>query len=97
MAQHLQDHRHQHRADLHPRAAHAATASCWSGATTPPPRPRPSTSRPAAPASEITYTNELQFNGLAKVAAPLGKVVFEKLGNDTEKQLTDVLNGLARR
>lgn len=52
---------------------------------------------PSGAGSEITYTNELQFNGLAKVAAPLGKVVFEKLGNDTEKQLTDVLNGLARR
>ncbi|MDT7805999.1 MAG: hypothetical protein QOI78_9432 [Actinomycetota bacterium] len=46
--------------------------------------------------SSVTYTNELQFNGLAKVAAPLGKVVFEKLGNDTERQLTEVLNGLAR-
>ncbi|UOZ02666.1 SRPBCC family protein [Amycolatopsis sp. WQ 127309] len=52
---------------------------------------------PSGTGSEVTYTNELQFNGLAKVAAPLGKVVFEKLGNDTEKQLTDVLNGLARR
>jgi hypothetical protein len=50
---------------------------------------------PDGPGSRITYTNELQFNGAAKLAAPLGKVVFEKLGNDTEKQLTEVLNGLA--
>lgn len=51
---------------------------------------------PSGAGSSITYTNDLEFNGVAKLAAPLGKVVFEKLGNDTEKQLTDVLNGLAR-
>jgi hypothetical protein len=39
--------------------------------------------------------NELQFAGVAKLAAPLGKVVFEKLGNDTEKQLVKTLDGLA--
>jgi carbon monoxide dehydrogenase subunit G len=51
---------------------------------------------PSGAGSSITYTNELAFNGAAKLAAPLGKVVFEKLGHDTEKQLTSVLNGLAR-
>ncbi len=44
--------------------------------------------------SSITYTNELQFNGAAKLVAPLGKLVFEKLGNDTEKQLVQTLNAL---
>ncbi len=44
--------------------------------------------------SSITYTNELRFNGVAKLAAPLGKIVFEKLGNDTEKQLVERLNAL---
>ena len=44
--------------------------------------------------SSITYTNELQFNGPARLAAPLAKVIFEKLGNDTEKQLTQTLNAL---
>lgn len=44
--------------------------------------------------SSITYTNELQFNGAAKLVAPLGKLVFEKLGNDTEKQLVQRLNAL---
>ncbi len=44
--------------------------------------------------SSITYANELQFHGAAKLAAPLGKVVFEKLGNDTEKQLVQTLNAL---
>jgi Polyketide cyclase / dehydrase and lipid transport len=44
--------------------------------------------------SSITYANEVQFNGAAKLAAPLGKVVFEKFGNDTEKQLVKTLNAL---
>jgi hypothetical protein len=44
--------------------------------------------------SSITYTNELQFNGAAKLVAPLAKVLFEKLGNDTEKQLVQTLNAL---
>jgi carbon monoxide dehydrogenase subunit G len=44
--------------------------------------------------SSITYTNEVQFNGVAKLAGPLVKVVFEKLGNDTEKQLVETLNAL---
>lgn len=46
--------------------------------------------------SHIVYTNELIFNGLAKLAAPLGKLIFEKLGNDTEEKLTNALNGLGR-
>jgi len=49
-----------------------------------------------AAGSTITYTNDLEFHGAAKLAAPLGKVVFEKLGNDTERQLTETLNGLDR-
>ena len=46
------------------------------------------------PGSSITYTNELAFNGAAKLAAPLAKIVFEKLGDDTEKQLVATLNAL---
>jgi carbon monoxide dehydrogenase subunit G len=48
----------------------------------------------SAMGSRITYTNDLQFNGVARLAAPLGKVVFEKLANDTEKQLVKTLNAL---
>ncbi len=44
--------------------------------------------------SSVTYTNEVQFNGAAKLVAPLAKAVFEKLGNDTEKQLVTTLNAL---
>jgi carbon monoxide dehydrogenase subunit G len=48
----------------------------------------------SATGSSITYTNEVQFNGVAKLAGPLAKLVFEKLGDDTEKQLVETLNGL---
>lgn len=44
--------------------------------------------------ARVSYTNELQFKGVAKLAAPLAKVVFEKLGDDTERQLRETLNGL---
>jgi carbon monoxide dehydrogenase subunit G len=44
--------------------------------------------------SSITYTNNVQFNGVAKLAVPLAKIVFEKLGSDTEKQLVKTLNAL---
>ncbi len=44
--------------------------------------------------SSITYTNEVQFNGAAKLAAPIVRLVFEKLGNDTQKQLVETLNAL---
>jgi hypothetical protein len=44
--------------------------------------------------SSITYTNDLQFNGVARLVTPLAKVIFEKLGNDTEKQLVKTLNAL---
>lgn len=44
--------------------------------------------------STVVYTNELTFHGAAKLAAPLGKLVFEKVGNDLVGQLTSVLDGL---
>ena len=44
--------------------------------------------------SELTYRADLTMHGLAKLLSPLMKVVFEKLANDTEKQMTAVLNGL---
>jgi len=50
---------------------------------------------PSGTGSTITYTNEVQFNGAAKLASPLAKVVFEKLGRDTERQITETLNALA--
>jgi hypothetical protein len=34
------------------------------------------------------------FNGAAQLAGPLAKVIFEKLGNETERQLVGALNAL---
>jgi len=50
---------------------------------------------PAAGGSSITYTNELHFNGAAKLATPIAKLLFEKLGNDTERKITETLDALA--
>jgi hypothetical protein len=44
--------------------------------------------------SEITYRNELEMHGPLKLLNPVLKPAFEKLANDTEKQLTSVLNRL---
>ena len=49
----------------------------------------------AGAGSEITYRADLQMHGMAKLATPAMKLVFEKLAGDTEKQMTEVLNGLA--
>ena len=53
------------------------------------------TVRPHAQGSEVTYEAVIEMSGAAKLAAPLVKVVFEKIGNDTEDDMTQVLNGLA--
>lgn len=44
--------------------------------------------------SVITYRNELEMNGPLALFNPLLKLAFEKLANETEKQLTTVLNRL---
>jgi len=44
--------------------------------------------------SVITYEADLEMKGAAKLLSPAMKIVFEKLANDTEKQMTTVLNGL---
>ena len=50
---------------------------------------------PHADGSEVTYEAVIEMKGAAKLAAPLIKVVFEKVGSDTEDQMVEVLNGLA--
>jgi carbon monoxide dehydrogenase subunit G len=50
---------------------------------------------PAGSGSEITYHADLQMHGIAKLATPAMKLLFEKLARDTEKQMTEVLNRLA--
>ena len=44
--------------------------------------------------SVLTYRADLEMHGLAKILSPAMKLVFEKLANDTEKQMSDVLNQL---
>ncbi|KJK13213.1 polyketide cyclase [Terrabacter sp. 28] len=46
---------------------------------------------PSGEGSEITYHADLDMHGLANLASPAMKLVFEKLANDTEEQLTRVL------
>ena len=45
--------------------------------------------------SEVTYEAVIEMKGAAKMGEPLVKVVFEKIGNDTEDDMTTVLNRLA--
>lgn len=52
------------------------------------------TVRPQGTGSEITYHAELEMHGMAKLATPVMKLVFEKLGNDTEEDMVQVLNRL---
>ncbi len=44
--------------------------------------------------SEITYTAVIEMSGAAKLATPLVKLVFEKIGSDTEDDMVTVLNRL---
>lgn len=50
---------------------------------------------PDGAGSSITYTAELAMHGAARLASPAMKLIFEKLADDTEKQLTEVLAKLA--
>ena len=49
---------------------------------------------PDGTGSKLTYRADLEMNGAAKLLNPVMKLVFEKLANDTEKQMVTVLNGL---
>jgi carbon monoxide dehydrogenase subunit G len=52
------------------------------------------TVRPVAGGCEITYHVDLEMHGLAKLATPVMRIEFEKLGDETAARLTDVLNRL---
>ncbi|WP_290056514.1 hypothetical protein [Amycolatopsis solani] len=41
--------------------------------------------------TSLTYHATIEFHGAAKLAAPLAKAVFEKVGADTEKSLKRIL------
>ncbi|MDX8028703.1 SRPBCC family protein [Lentzea sp. BCCO 10_0856] len=51
------------------------------------------TAGPAPGTTRIGYHAHVEFNGLAKLGAPVAKLALEKLGNDTEKNLIRVLGG----
>jgi carbon monoxide dehydrogenase subunit G len=51
--------------------------------------------RPQGSGSEIKYVNDTVFNGAAKLASPLVKLVFEGLGAAVVKNLTERLDALA--
>ena len=44
--------------------------------------------------SEITYEAVIEMQGAAKLATPVVKLVFEKIGSDTEDDMKVVLNRL---
>ena len=44
--------------------------------------------------SEVTYRAVIAMKGAARLAAPLVKLVFEKVGNDTEDDMVRVLDRL---
>jgi carbon monoxide dehydrogenase subunit G len=51
--------------------------------------------KPDGTGSMITYTAELTMHGAAKLATPVMKLIFEKLGNDTENDMVEALNRLS--
>ena len=48
----------------------------------------------AAGTTQVTYHAVIEFHGAAKLASPIAKVVFEKVGNDTEESLKRVLGAV---
>ena len=49
---------------------------------------------PSGSGSEITYVADIEMSGAAKLATPVVKLVFEKIGSDTEDDMVTVLNRL---
>ncbi len=49
---------------------------------------------PDGAGSRITYEAVIELSGAAKIADPIMKIVFEKIGSDTEDDMTTVLNRL---
>jgi carbon monoxide dehydrogenase subunit G len=52
------------------------------------------TVRPAACGTEVTYRADLEIHGLVKLATPVMRSEFEKLGDETAARLTAALNDL---
>ena len=54
------------------------------------------TVRPDGTGTEVTYHLELEMHGLAKLATPVLRAEFGRLGDETAARLTEVLDRLAR-
>ncbi len=50
---------------------------------------------PDGAGTRVTYEAVIEMSGAAKLAAPVIKLVFEKIGSDVEDDMTVVLNRLA--
>ncbi len=50
---------------------------------------------PDGTGSRVTYEANIEMKGAAKLADQIMKIVFEKIGSDTEDDMTTVLNRLA--
>jgi Zn-dependent M28 family amino/carboxypeptidase len=51
--------------------------------------------RPSGAGAEVTYTAEFSLKGLAKLATPFAKPMFEKLGDPAARGMKDRLDGIA--
>lgn len=49
---------------------------------------------PSGSGSEVTYEAVIELKGAAKLGAPIVKLVFEKIGSDTEDKMSQALNKL---
>jgi len=54
------------------------------------------TVRPVDGGTEVTYHVDLEMHGLAKLATPVLRTEFERLGDEVAARLTGVLNSMAR-
>jgi carbon monoxide dehydrogenase subunit G len=53
------------------------------------------TVHPSATGSTLTYRADIEMHGMSKLAAPIIKLVFEKVAHDTQDQMLEVLNALS--
>lgn len=51
---------------------------------------------PTGTGSEITYVADIELSGAAKLASPAMKLVFEKIGGETQDNLVEILNRLGK-
>jgi carbon monoxide dehydrogenase subunit G len=50
--------------------------------------------QPSGDGTQITYTSDVVFNGLAKLTDPIFSVIFQRLGNQTQDNLVRIIERL---